>query len=568
MRENIINADLLSIINIDSFSEEMPSLKEYDIMINFEAPEKRSEFFEKLSRRQSEIYGLDIVEDEKVISDIQYRDVFEALSITEDIIAKSLEPDEDISLFDETKDTGSTRACNLKKVDSVAITLPFAIINALSDMAEELGIQEVEEDFLVFEDVFEGAKTTGVNPDLWDLNLKGNGIKVAVLDTGVDTNHPDLAYKNIITGDFTYTYKPDTGHGMHVASTILGDGSASDGKYQGIAPEAELYSGKVLPGKASGIILALEWASENQVDLINMSLGSRRPSDGKDNLSRAVNQIVDDGIVVLCAAGNTGSKGPQNIGSPAAAQNAITVAASTGDDRIAHFSSQGPIVGDEWIKPDISAPGQDIIAGLAGGISGKPDPKYEDKPSLLGELGYYYTYKSGTSMATPIMTGICALLLESYYKKHGDDFRNRKKEEKIPIKLKNALLETTKDLFDENGERYSIYKQGKGRIQAKEAHDKFLQLPLSTEIGEAELGAEISEVTNHEIMYMLDRLKNDTVGNRPCKDVVLVKQLKGTMILIIKQIVSSKQKSGHYANELKNLWDNYEQLISKLSSNS
>jgi subtilisin family serine protease len=548
-------------------------------MINFESDEKRREFFEKLTKRKAEISGLEVYEeDEKVIPEISYGDIFDALSLTSEFIAKSFEELEEISALEEIKEE-KTRTSSLASVDSVAIKLPLGVIGALTEKAEEFGIKEVVEDLDVFEFVDESVKITGVDPDLWDMNLRGKGIKIAVLDTGVEVSHPDLISKTIITKDLTYTeFVDETGHGTHLGTTIVGNGTKSDGKYKGVAPEAELYVGKVLSasgGKSSWIILGLEWALEEGVDLINLSLGTKKPSDGENNLCRAVNNVVDEGIAVFCAAGNSGRRGAQTIGAPAAAFNAITIGASTCDDKMAEFSSEGPIVGDKWIKPDLSVPGRDIVAGLAGGLPDKyrkPEPKYEDKPILSDELGEYYTYKSGTSMATPIATGIGALLLESYFGKYGAEHRTTKKEEGIPLKLKTALMETVKDLKDENGESYSPYKQGKGRIKAKEALDKFLGTSPSLDVTPSGPTLEspkpskidipdISEITNKELLVILGKLKKDTFGNKmPLRDRVLLEQLRETMIQLIDQLYSTKQKRAHYGKKLTKFWKSYEQL--------
>ena len=575
MRKEIINKDLLEQIRIGSLEVERPSIFDYDIMINFESDEKRRAFFEKLAEKKAQIFGLSVCdEDEKVIPEMSYGDVFDALSLEDEFITEKSEEPLHIHELEEIKEE-NIRISSLSSMDSVALKLPRGVIEALTDRAEEFGIVEVVEDLVIFESVDESVKITGVNPDLWDQNLKGDGVKIAVLDTGVDVSHPDLIKKPIITKDFTYTEFVDhSGHGTHVSTTIVGDGNKSDGRYKGVAPEAELFVGKVLSktgGKSSWIILGLEWALEAGVDIINLSLGSKRPSNGEDNLSRAVNNIVDEGVVVFCAAGNSGRDGAQTIGAPAAAFNAITVGASTCDDRMAVFSSEGPIVDDKWGKPDISAPGQDIAAGLAGNLPDryrKPEPKYEDKPVLSGELGEYYTYKSGTSMATPIAAGIGALLLESYFEKYGGERRAKRKEDKLPLKLKNALVKTAKDLKDEHGERYSVYKQGNGRIQVKEALDKFLSLPSPevTPNGSTSPPSKpivMRDISNKELLIMLDKLKKDTFEKSPIRERVLLEQLRETIIQLIHQIISIKQKREHYGNYVEKItkfWGSYEQL--------
>ncbi|WP_197322314.1 S8 family serine peptidase, partial [Saccharomonospora sp. NB11] len=115
-------------------------------------------------------------------------------------------------------------------------------------------------------------------PEAWDSGLTGEGVRVAVLDTGIDADHPDLADAVVEAEDFTGSGNTDDGqgHGTHVAATILGDGSASDGRYRGVAPDAELVVGKVLDddgfGQESWILAGMEWAAEN-ASVVNMSLG-------------------------------------------------------------------------------------------------------------------------------------------------------------------------------------------------------------------------------------------------------------------------------------------------------
>ncbi|WP_392756977.1 S8 family serine peptidase [Streptomyces sp. LN590] len=138
------------------------------------------------------------------------------------------------------------------------------------------------------------------------------------------------------------------GHGTHVASTVVGTGRASDGKERGVAPGARLDVGKVLNGRGQGqeswLIAGMEWAArDQQAKIINMSLGG--VGDGSDPLSQAVNQLsAETGALFVVAAGNAG---PHNIGSPGAADSALTVGAVDSADHLADFSSQGPRNVDE-----------------------------------------------------------------------------------------------------------------------------------------------------------------------------------------------------------------------------
>jgi subtilisin family serine protease len=238
-------------------------------------------------------------------------------------------------------------------------------------------------------------------PQVWDAGFTGQGVGIAVLDTGIDGGHPDLAGRVRAAVDFTGQGPVDgNGHGTHVAGIAAGAGA----EYRGMAPEADLYVAKVLDnsgqGMMSDVIAGLEWASQQPARVVNISLGSSEPSDGTDALSAACDIVVGQGMVVCVAAGNDGP-GPGTVGSPGAARRAMTIGASTDLDRIASFSSRGPTL-DGRVKPDLVLPGQGIVAPRAEGTA------------LGSHVGEFYTNLSGTSMATPHAAGAVALLLQAY----------------------------------------------------------------------------------------------------------------------------------------------------------
>ena len=233
-----------------------------------------------------------------------------------------------------------------------------------------------------------------------------NDMVIAVIDTGVDADHVDLDGGKVIgwkdyVNSKTSPYD-DQGHGTHVSSIIAGDGDGNSA-YKGVAPNAALVGIKVLDSQGSGSLSDVEagvqWAIDNKdlygINIISMSLGSSGSSDGTDSLSQTVNSATSNGIVIVVAAGNEGP-GDYTIGSPAAADKAITVGAvadvSENGFNLASFSSRGPTA-DGRIKPDITAPGYQITAAEAGSTNG------------------YVTY-SGTSMATPFVSGTVALMLQ------------------------------------------------------------------------------------------------------------------------------------------------------------
>ncbi|MEU4514035.1 S8 family serine peptidase [Nonomuraea wenchangensis] len=233
-------------------------------------------------------------------------------------------------------------------------------------------------------------------PQVWQSGHTGEGVKVAVLDTGYDTDHPDLAGKVIDSQDFTGQGVEDVaGHGTHVAATIAGTGATTSGAGKGVAPGADLVVGKVLGNDGSGvesdIIAGMEWATTTAgAKVVNMSLGGPDTA-GVDPMEQAVNDLsAQTGALFVISAGNEGPRS-QTIGSPGSADAAVTVGAVDKQNVLAEFSSSGPRVGDLAVKPDITAPGVDIVAAKAGG-------------GLRSA--------SGTSMAAPHVAGAAALLAE------------------------------------------------------------------------------------------------------------------------------------------------------------
>ncbi|MFD8733805.1 S8 family serine peptidase [Streptomyces sp. NPDC059618] len=277
-------------------------------------------------------------------------------------------------------------------------------------------------------------------PDAWGKGLDGKGVKVAVLDTGADFDHPDLNGRISASQSFVpdETVQDGHGHGTHTASTVGGSGAASDGAEKGVAPGADLMIGKVLSnsgyGQDSWIIAGMEWAAGHGAKVVSMSLGSSDPSDGTDPMSQAVNRLTDEtGALFVIAAGNSGSEA--SLGSPGVADEALTVAAVDANDKRASFSSQGPRLNDYALKPDISAPGVSILAAKAGGSAA---------------TGWYQSM-SGTSMATPHVAGAAAILAQEH-----PDW-------KAP-QLKDALMSTSEQLPN-----YTTYQVGSGRVDLSAA---------------------------------------------------------------------------------------------------
>ncbi|MET9658243.1 S8 family serine peptidase [Streptomyces sp. NPDC006510] len=240
-------------------------------------------------------------------------------------------------------------------------------------------------------------------PEAWAEGYDGKGTKVAVLDTGVDAEHPDLVSRVAAAKNFTdsNTTNDRQGHGTHTASTVGGSGAASDGRKKGVAPETSLLIGKVLNdrgyGESSWIIAGMQWAVDQQADVVSMSLGSPAIGDCADPLAQAAQQLSQNThTMFVVAAGNAGS-GTETVSSPGCAPGVLTVGAVDRDDTTAWFSSRGPVAVTHTLKPEIAAPGVDISAANAGGRG-----------------VYAYRTMSGTSMATPHVAGAAAIVRQAH----------------------------------------------------------------------------------------------------------------------------------------------------------
>ena len=240
--------------------------------------------------------------------------------------------------------------------------------------------------------------------DAYTRGITGRGVGVAVLDTGIyphkDFDNRIIAFQDIV-GRRSFPYD-DNGHGTHISAIIGGSGAASDGKFQGMAPESHIISVKVLDSKGNGyasdVLAGLSWIRSHRqeygIRIINISVGSfsRKGMTENSALVRGVNAAWDDGLVVVTAAGNLGP-GSGTVTAPGSSRKVITVGSSdllTGADGI---SGCGP-TRDCVCKPDLVAPGKDIVS-CAPGISRRE-----------------YARKSGTSMSTPQISGAIALALQ------------------------------------------------------------------------------------------------------------------------------------------------------------
>ncbi|MFH0749930.1 MAG: S8 family peptidase [Candidatus Gottesmanbacteria bacterium] len=228
-------------------------------------------------------------------------------------------------------------------------------------------------------------------------NITQGGVKVAILDTGIDQYHEDLDSQIVVNKDFTGStsgYNDIYGHGTHVSGIVAARTNNGMGG-AGVCPNCQLMNGKVLNDSASGayswIASGITWATDNGAKVINMSLGGSTPSK---TLESAVNYAWNNGVVVVAAAGNSGNTSKTY---PAAYVNAIAVAATDNQDKKATFSEYG-----SWV--DVAAPGVHIYSTWNDETSTSAPYPVCYSPTQC------YKYASGTSMSTPMTTGVVALI--------------------------------------------------------------------------------------------------------------------------------------------------------------
>lgn len=345
-----------------------------------------------------------------------------------------------------------------------ALSSVWAALDAGGEKTLSPGVRRVALDGPVRVDLDHSVPQIGA-PQAWQAGYTGRGTTVAVLDTGIDTTHPDLA--DAVAGASDFTGSPSgsddrVGHGTHVASIITGSGAASAGRFRGVAPDTRLLAGKVLDdngyGTESSVVAGMEWAAAQGADVVAMSLGGS-VAPGKDTsvdvLSEAVNRLTaQSGALFVVSAGNNGPRGG-SVGSPGVAEAALTVGAVDGADALAEFSGRGPRA-DGAIKPDITAPGVGIVAARAkNGHLGTP-------------VDDAYTALSGTSMSAPHVAGAAAILAGM----HPDWDAAR---------LKSALMGSAAPR-----DGVTVYEQGAGRVDlARAVSQPVVASPASVSLGQA-----------------------------------------------------------------------------------
>ena len=305
----------------------------------------------------------------------------------------------------------------------------------------------------------EWAYTVTEIKNLNDLGYNGEGVVVGIVDTGIDTSHPDLDHINVIAWmDYVNGRSEpydDGGHGTMMAGIV-----AANGEIDGTAPQVDMVVVKAISSSGSGssedVATGIDFCVENGADVICLSLGGRgRRFNLGDDTVQACERAIAEGVYVVAAAGNDGEdSNDRDVDSPATAEDVIAVGAIDENKQIAPFSSVGDNDGttpfpwddrsDPDKKPELVAPGVDIVSTY-------PDEKYATG--------------SGTSQATAFVAGCIALLLDASpeWQREG----NSGGDASAIDHFKDVLMETAQKLSDQDAPHDDYY--GYGLIQVKDA---------------------------------------------------------------------------------------------------
>jgi len=340
----------------------------------------------------------------------------------EDTLDRVTSEDQKVIVLHDGNLTSETGASSFRVLSGSSLTVPG---NKISELAKTKGVRGVYKDQKLKILAVPGKRSESKVPAKVDdprkgHDLKGDGVTVALIDTGIDLHHAAfqsgnkiVAFKDFVNG-LMEPYD-DNGHGTHCASLIAGWGEVP-----GVAPDAKLVVVKVMDRDGacylSDAIKALDWCLENKekygIKIISFSVGGEGPTEGNSILDDACNNVVDKGLTMVVAAGNSGPA-PASIVIPGDAGKVITVGAIDNNGEIFERSSRGPTP-DGDVKPDIVTLGVDVVSALAGSAND-------------------YSPVSGTSMAVPQVSGSAALILEA-------------KPNLKPADIKRILVKTADDL--------------------------------------------------------------------------------------------------------------------------
>jgi serine protease AprX len=379
----------------------------------------------------------------------------------------------------------------LQVLDGIDALVTRVTTSQLSTLACDAGVASIALDATVrsFASAADSADTAGYSLratlGLAATSPTGRGVGVGIVDSGV-AGHPDVASRLAASLDFTsggiasVAPSDQYGHGTHVAGLIAGAGAQPGmAAFRGVAPDATLFSLRVLDGNGNGrtsdVIRAILYATTYRtllgIDVLNLSLGHPiyEPAS-RDPLVRAVERASRSGLVVVVAAGNfgksasTGEPGYGGITSPGNAPSAVTIGAfstrdtlARDDDQISSFSSRGPTWHDGFAKPDVAAPGQSLVS-----VSDSGSTLFQRYATA--RVGTSYLRLSGTSMATAVATGVAALIVEAHRANSGAPAF-------APNTVKAILEHTSLGMRDASGAEYDALTQGSGGVNAAGAID-------------------------------------------------------------------------------------------------
>jgi len=440
------------------------------------------------------------------------------------------------SLF-RAQNLGGRVTHSLGLIKGAAITVPSSALAALAN--------DPEVSFVTLDNP---VSVTDANTDsaigassAWNSGLTGAGVTVAVIDSGINDSHPDLwnsahtASRVLYHGDYTGTANTNSaggkydlyGHGTHVAGIIGGNGSLSGGQYQGVAPGVNLVDLRALDmngaGSDSTVIAAIQAAislkSTYNIKVINLSLGRGiGVSYTQDPLCQAVESAWKAGIVVVVAAGNygrlsiNGSNGYGTVTAPGNDPYVLTVgatksngSASTSAETLASYSSKGPTTYDHVVKPDLVAPGNDIVSLSAPGTTLEAAYPAELVAGTDGNNDYFTL--SGTSMATPAVAGAAALLLQEQNTLTPDQVKARlmRNSYKMGLTSTAAWVPHLSQTFTS---MYDLFSVGSGLLNVQNA-------VADTNLAPSTLGAALSPTASYNILNGVVSMGNGNSSVNP-----------------------------------------------------
>ncbi len=312
---------------------------------------------------------------------------------------------------------------------------------AYTDLASADSVERVSLDVRYDLALDEAANRTNAASARQQFDVSGEGVRVAVLDTGINESHPDID-QVALEKNFTAASEEDPdGHGTHVAGIIAGDGT-SNSSYVGMAPNVTLLDGRVCDTgcPSSAIISGIKWATDNDADVISISIGGPNYQVRSNDIYRdAVQYAVNNGTMVVISAGNDGRVGYGTVGSPGTLDDAFTVGSTDKTGNLSAFSSLGPTNGGFFLKPDVVAPGSNVMSA---------------NTNWKSEADYHSL--SGTSMSTPVVSGIAALVEEN--------------NANYSVERLRSVIGSTADPLDP-ADHDNVYGQGTGLVNATDAVD-------------------------------------------------------------------------------------------------